>query len=91
MSKDPIPQSEQLGSDRHTMDWPMPIGAIQRMSLASFNFYVVYKAIAVVLLAGLLHRIIFKPKKQKTFPTWAAIEIALTVYITSKGGLIQWI
>jgi hypothetical protein len=70
------------------MDRQMQNGAIQRMlSTASFDSNVVYKLVAVILLAGLLHKVIFKPKKYKLFPVWAAIEIALTGYIISRGGL----
>ena len=69
----------------------MPNGAMQRMLLATFNVSVVYKTIAVVLLAALLHYLIFKPHKRQIFPAWATIEIAVTGVIISKGGLSKQI
>ena len=81
--------SRELGSCAQTMDRPLPKDGIQRILVEFLNFNIVYKVVAVVLLAGLLRNIIFKPKKQNVFPTWATIEMALTVYIVSKGGLSQ--
>lgn len=67
----------------------MPSSAMQRMLLASFDFYVVYRMIVVVSLAKLLHYMISRPKKRTIFPFWATIELALTIYIVRKGGLGQ--
>ena len=73
----------------YTMDRPMLNGAIERMLLTYFNFDVAYKVGVVVMLVWLLYSITFKPKKQIIFPIWATIEVALTGYIISKGGVSQ--
>ena len=78
---------EQLSPDHYIMDWPMPNGAIQRTLLAAIDASVVFKVIAVLLVAALLHSLIFKPQKRQIFPAWATIEIAATAYIISKGSL----
>jgi hypothetical protein len=62
-------------------------GALQWMVSKSSGFNVVYKTLAVVVLAGLLHKVIFRRKTYKLFPAWAAIEIALTSYLLGRGGL----
>lgn len=59
------------------------------MSMAFSDTNMVYKLAIVVLLTGLLCKWIFPVKKQNTFPGWAAIEIALTCLILSKGGMLQ--
>jgi hypothetical protein len=62
-------------------------GALQRMVSKSSGFNVVYKTLAVVVLAGLLQKVVFRRKTYKLFPAWAAIEIVLTGYLFSRGGL----
>ena len=79
MAKDRTPVSKGLGPDHYIMGRPMAI----------FDLYVVYRVIVVVSLATLLYHMLSKSKKQKTFPIWATIETALTVYIIGKGGLVQ--
>ncbi|KIX92354.1 uncharacterized protein Z520_11962 [Fonsecaea multimorphosa CBS 102226] len=61
----------------------------QRLSLAYSGLPIVYKLLAVVVIAGLIHRAIFKKQKHSLFPGWAAIEIALVSYFLSQGGLGQ--
>ena len=69
------------------MDHPMESGAVPRMLSAFSGTNAVYRLAIAVLLAGLLYRWSFRPKTYTTFPVWAAIEIALTSLIVSKGGI----
>jgi hypothetical protein len=79
--------TEELGTDHRGMDRIMQKGFMQRVLLAFYELNVVSQAFFVVLLAGLLHKVIFKHKKSKLFPAWATIEIALTCYILGGDGL----
>lgn len=66
---------------------PLQNYAIRRLLLVPSDVKVVCETVAVVLLAGLVYRVFFKPKKYKRFPVWATIEIALASYLISRGGL----
>jgi hypothetical protein len=79
--------TEELGPDHRGIDRKMQKGVMQRVLLAFYESNVVSQAFAVVLLAGLLRKVIFKHKKYNLFPVWATIEIALTCYILSGDGL----
>lgn len=63
----------------------MSNGAIQRALSAAFSVAVMYKAIAVFLVAVLLHRLMLEPHKRQVFPAWATVEIAATGYIITRG------
>ncbi|KAF2719017.1 putative cytochrome P450 [Polychaeton citri CBS 116435] len=54
-----------------------------------FDLNVVYMLASATSLIVLLYKWVFAPKKQRTLPVWAPIEIALTSLIVSKGGLAQ--
>ncbi|KAJ9615483.1 hypothetical protein H2200_001558 [Cladophialophora chaetospira] len=65
--------------------------AFRRLFTTSSRLQFMYTISDAVLFASLLQRVLFKQKKYKLFPGWAAIEIALTGYVISRGGLSRQI
>ncbi|KAF2260479.1 putative cytochrome P450 [Lojkania enalia] len=47
----------------------------------------VYKVLIIAFVAVIIYKLVYKPKVKYLFPVWAPIEIALTCYILSNGGL----
>ena len=73
--------------NRGETELPMSTGAIQRTLLATTNAPFLYQVFAVILFAWFVTRTLFKPRDWEAFPAWAAMEIALTGVIITKGNL----
>ena len=71
------------------MDAPTQHDAVPRSLLGFSDASLVYKVIAIALLAGLLHAVVFKSKNRKKFPVLATLEIPLAGFLRSRGGLGQ--
>jgi len=71
------------------MDQVMQSGAVQRLLSTYAGLNVAYKVATAILLAGLLHKMISKPRKYKHFPVWATIELAVAGFIIPSNGLAR--
>ena len=80
--------------DQHTAYDSKPSGEATTLTFDIFRLSSVYKVFAVVVLALLLRKSIYKSHKSQIFPAWATIEIAVTGIIIKNGGLskqILWV
>ena len=69
----------------------LPDNAFQRVISVWSDSHLAYKVIGFFLFSAILYRQITASQKDTppVFPRWAAIEIALTAYVVSNGGLGQ--